>query len=211
MLPHRRFWHQRWNCSSRVRGWCLVFSILFSPASSLVLEATTAFSSMRFIFGHEVLVMYMSVRHFKRLLKGWQFHTAADHKPFTFAIKPGSSKFSLLELRHLSHVAEYCTDMCQTSTMCQLMRYNMSPLPSPLLPGHLTSAHGYAVVMSATNVVFFSFLFLAARAIGKQYVKCTRYLGRLDSKNKDQFLVLSSHFCWTSSLISLIYSCYCSN
>lgn len=62
-------------------------------------------------FGRELLAAYLAIKHFRYFLEGRQFFLVTDHKPPTYAIKSGHSNASPREIRHLSYVAEYTTDV----------------------------------------------------------------------------------------------------
>ena len=62
-------------------------------------------------FGRELLSIYLAIRHFQHHLEGRSFHILTDHKPLTFAINLSSSRHSPRELRQLSYIAEFTTDI----------------------------------------------------------------------------------------------------
>ena len=53
----------------------------------------------------------MAIKHFKNLLEGQQFHVYTDHKPLTFAIASNNDKHTKRQVRQLSFIAEYTTEL----------------------------------------------------------------------------------------------------
>lgn len=62
-------------------------------------------------FGRELLSAYLAVRHFRHFLEGRRFTILSDHKPLTHAFCSASSRYSPREIRHLSYIAEFSTDI----------------------------------------------------------------------------------------------------
>ena len=62
-------------------------------------------------FCRELLAIYLAVKHFRYFLEGRQFHICTDHKPLTYAIRNRSQNHSPRQLRHLSFIAEFTTDI----------------------------------------------------------------------------------------------------
>ena len=62
-------------------------------------------------FARELLAIYLSLKHFRYFLDGRNFIIFTDHKPITHAIKSQSSSLSPRELRHLSFISEFTTDI----------------------------------------------------------------------------------------------------
>ena len=62
-------------------------------------------------FGRELLAVYLAIQHFRHYLEGRTFHVLTDHKPLTYAINLTSTRHSPRELRHLSYIAEFTTDL----------------------------------------------------------------------------------------------------
>ena len=52
-------------------------------------------------FDREFLAIYLSIRHFKHMLEGRQFHVFADHKPLTFAMSRSGDSWTAREIRHM--------------------------------------------------------------------------------------------------------------
>ena len=62
-------------------------------------------------FGRELLAAYLAVKHFRHHLEGRCFHILTDHRPLVFAMQAAGTSHSPRELRHLSYVAEFTTDL----------------------------------------------------------------------------------------------------
>ena len=62
-------------------------------------------------FCRELLAIYLAIRHFRHFLEGRQFYVCTDHKPITHAIHSRSQNHSPRQLRHLSFIAEFTTDL----------------------------------------------------------------------------------------------------
>lgn len=69
-------------------------------------------------FGRELLAAYLTLRHFRHLLEGRSFFILTDHKPLTFAIrslKSDSQTHTTRELRQMSYISEFTTDVRHVS------------------------------------------------------------------------------------------------
>ena len=62
-------------------------------------------------FCRELLAAYLSIRHFRHFVEGRAFYLLTDHKPLVHAIGTVNSKHSPRQLRHLSYIAEFTTDI----------------------------------------------------------------------------------------------------
>lgn len=62
-------------------------------------------------FGKELLAAFKAVRHFRYFLEGRSFTILTDHKPLTTAFTSASQKYSPREIRHLSFLAEFTTEI----------------------------------------------------------------------------------------------------
>ena len=62
-------------------------------------------------FDHELLAMYLAIKHFQHFVKGQQFHVLADHKPLTFAFSIQSSKLTPCQIQHLDFISQFTTDI----------------------------------------------------------------------------------------------------
>jgi len=62
-------------------------------------------------FDRELLAAYMAVQHFKWFLEGRQFCLYTDHKPLTFALHKPAEGRSARQLRYLSFLAEFTSDV----------------------------------------------------------------------------------------------------
>ena len=58
-------------------------------------------------FDRELLAVYLSIKHFRHLLEGRQFHVLTDHKPLTYALSSRSDRHSPRQARHLDYIAQF--------------------------------------------------------------------------------------------------------
>ena len=70
-------------------------------------DAETRYST----FCRELLAVYLAIKHYRHLLEGRDFHVSTDHRPLTHAIRSRSTNHSPRQLRHLSFIAEFTTDI----------------------------------------------------------------------------------------------------
>ena len=66
-------------------------------------------------FGRELLGMYAAVKHFRYFLEGRVFTIYTDHKPLCYSLASSSSRHSPREIRHLSFISEFTTDIRHVS------------------------------------------------------------------------------------------------
>ena len=62
-------------------------------------------------FDHELLAVYLAIRHFRHFLEGRQFFVVTDHKPLTLAIISSFKHHSLRQIRHLDFITQFTTDI----------------------------------------------------------------------------------------------------
>lgn len=62
-------------------------------------------------FGREMLAIYCSIKHFRYFLEGREFYILTDHKPLTYVFNNNSSSYSEREIRQLSFISEFSTDI----------------------------------------------------------------------------------------------------
>ena len=41
-------------------------------------------------FDHELLAVYLAIKHFQHFIEEWQFHVSTDHKPLIYALQSHS-------------------------------------------------------------------------------------------------------------------------
>ncbi|BHF74082.1 hypothetical protein SprV_0401716600 [Sparganum proliferum] len=75
--------------------------------SKKLLPAETRYST----FGHELLVIYLAVEHFRHLFEGRDFTVFTDHKPLTFALRSHSDKYNPREIAHLDYISQFTIDI----------------------------------------------------------------------------------------------------
>ena len=62
-------------------------------------------------FNHELLAVYLSIRHYRWALEGRRFHVLSDHKPLTYALHRTTNPWMPRHQRQLSYVAEFTSDI----------------------------------------------------------------------------------------------------
>ena len=62
-------------------------------------------------FDHELLSLYLGIRHFLYFLEGRQFIAFTDNKLLTFCMSKASDTWSSRQQRHLSYISEFTTDI----------------------------------------------------------------------------------------------------
>ena len=56
-------------------------------------------------FDRELLAVYLSIKHFRHILEGRQFHVLTDHKPLTHALHTSLDRHSPRQARHLDYIS----------------------------------------------------------------------------------------------------------
>ena len=62
-------------------------------------------------FDRELLAVYLSIKHFRHLVEGHDFHVITDHKPLTYALATSSDKYTPRQIRHLDYISQFTTDI----------------------------------------------------------------------------------------------------
>ena len=62
-------------------------------------------------FGRELLAIYSAVKHFRYFLEGPVFTVYTDHKPLCYSLSSSTSRHSPREIRHLTFISEFTTDI----------------------------------------------------------------------------------------------------
>ena len=70
-------------------------------------QAETRYST----FDRELLAVYLSIKHFRHLVEGHEFHIITDHKPLTLALATSSDKYPPRQIRHLDYISQFTTDI----------------------------------------------------------------------------------------------------
>ena len=63
-------------------------------------------------FDHELLAVYLAIKHFRYFIEGHQFYVSTDHKPLIFALQSHSDKYTP---RHLDFVLQFTCDIRHVS------------------------------------------------------------------------------------------------
>ena len=83
-------------------------------------------------FDRELLAAYLSIRHFRFMLKGRDFLLFTDHKPLTSALFRSSPPWSARQQRHLAYVAEFTSSIVHVPGLENTVADALSrPSPTP--------------------------------------------------------------------------------
>ena len=76
-------------------------------------------------YDRELLAIYAAIRHFRYFIEGRKFVIYTDHKPLTYALSAAVEK-SPRQQRHLSFIAEFCTDIRHVAGMDNVVADSLS-------------------------------------------------------------------------------------
>lgn len=62
-------------------------------------------------YDKELLAIFTAIKHFRFMLKGRQFHVLTDYKPLISALKKKAEQMSPRQIRQLSFISEFTTDI----------------------------------------------------------------------------------------------------
>ena len=62
-------------------------------------------------FGHELLTVHLSIRHFRHLLEGCPFCEDTDHKLLIYALQSKPDKHSPREIHQLDYISQFTSDL----------------------------------------------------------------------------------------------------
>ena len=62
-------------------------------------------------FDRELLSVFLAIKHFSYFVEGREFYVLTDHKPLTFALSARSDRHSPRQIRHLSCISQFTTDI----------------------------------------------------------------------------------------------------
>ena len=82
--------------------WCPIayFSRKLKPAE-------TRYST----FDHELLAIYLAIKHFHHFVEGRTFHVLTDHKPLVFALSTHSDTYTPRQICHLNYISQFTNDI----------------------------------------------------------------------------------------------------
>ena len=82
--------------------WCPIayFSKQFQPAQ-------TRYST----FDRDLLAIYLSIKHFRHFIEGWQFLAYTNHKPLTYALLMSSDRYTPRQIWHLNLTSQFTSDI----------------------------------------------------------------------------------------------------
>ena len=83
--------------------------------SEKVKPAETRYS----IFDHELLAVYLAIKHFQHFVEGHQFPVITDHKLLRFVLATKSSKLTPCQIHHLDLISQLMYDVCHVKG-CEL-------------------------------------------------------------------------------------------
>ena len=63
------------------------------------------------MFDHELLAIYLSIRHFRYFVEGSDFFIVTDHKPLTYAITARLNNHSPRQARQLDYISQFTSDV----------------------------------------------------------------------------------------------------
>ena len=62
-------------------------------------------------FDHELLAVYLAVKHFRHFVEGREFFMLMDHKPLTYALATHSDKYTPRQIRQLDYISQFTSDI----------------------------------------------------------------------------------------------------
>ena len=83
-------------------AWCPI-----SYFSKKLKPAETRYST----FDRELLGVFLAIKHFSHFVEGREFHVLTDHKPLIHALFTRSDHRSPRQIRHLSYISQFTTDI----------------------------------------------------------------------------------------------------
>jgi hypothetical protein len=111
-------------------------------------------------FDRELFACVTGIRHFRYMLEGRPFTIYTDHKPLTFALGKVSELWTAMQLRQLSCVAEFTTDIWHIPGSENIVADTLSRPPTAALPAAATG--GQAVTAVAVSPVSLDYAKIAA-------------------------------------------------
>ena len=90
-------------------------------------------------FDRELLAIYRAIRHFRYFLEGRNFTVCTDHKPLGFSLSTAGHRHSPCELRHLSFISEFTSDIRHVSGVDNVVADTLSRVDAvdPVAPSVL--------------------------------------------------------------------------
>ena len=62
-------------------------------------------------FDRKLLGVFLAIKHFSYFVEGREFYVLTDHKPLTYALSSRSGNRSPRQIRHLSYISQFTTDI----------------------------------------------------------------------------------------------------
>ncbi|CAD7085746.1 unnamed protein product [Hermetia illucens] len=88
-------------------------------------------------YDRELLAAYLSIKYFRFSLEGRPFTVFTDHKPLTFALKQKPDKASPRQLRHLSFISQFTSDIQHVSGKDNIVADALSRVSEVNIPASL--------------------------------------------------------------------------
>ncbi|XP_064479313.1 uncharacterized protein LOC135392535 [Ornithodoros turicata] len=107
-------------------------------------------------FSRELLAVFLAVKHFRHFLEGRLFTIYTDHKPLTYAFVSSGTNYTPREIRQLSFVSEFSTDIRHISVTDNtvadtLSRINALSRDPRLVPDNLSPSKCWPVTRLQTK------------------------------------------------------------
>ncbi|CAB0015814.1 unnamed protein product [Nesidiocoris tenuis] len=95
-------------------------------------------------YDRELLSIHETIRHFSYILEGRTFSIYTDHRPLIYAFTKSSERMSPRQIRHLSYISQFSTDIRHVkgleNTPADALSRVDTILKSPILPTDIASA-----------------------------------------------------------------------
>ncbi|CAD7083758.1 unnamed protein product [Hermetia illucens] len=88
-------------------------------------------------YDRELLAAYLSIKYFRFSLEGRPFTVFTDHKPLTFALKQKPDEASPRQLRHLSFISQFTSDIQHVSGKDNIVADALSRVSEVNIPASL--------------------------------------------------------------------------
>ena len=103
-------------------------------------------------FDHELLAIYLAIKHFRYFLEGRSFTVRTDHKPLVFALNSSVDR-TPRQSRHLSYIAEFTSDIQHISGVDNVVADTLSRPPAAAISAAaLPSGLDFAALAAAQSL-----------------------------------------------------------
>lgn len=90
------------------------------------------------VYDRELLAVYLAIKYFKHILDGRDFSIRTDHKPLIYAFQQKSDKASPRQLRQLSYIAQFSTNLIYINGSDNIIADALSRINEITMPTHIT-------------------------------------------------------------------------